>query len=58
MPFGLKNASATFQKVMDSIFRGCQNVVVYIDDILIGSPNEEEHLKDIKLVLKKLKENG
>lgn len=41
-------------RVMDNIFRGCQN----IDDILVGSPSLKEHLKDIELVFRKLKENG
>jgi len=43
MPFGLKNAGATFQRLMDSIFGDLDFVFVYLDDILISSENEEDH---------------
>ena len=43
MPFGLKNADATFQRLMDSIFGDLDFVFVYLDDILISSENEEDH---------------
>jgi Reverse transcriptase (RNA-dependent DNA polymerase) len=38
MPFGLKNASMTFQRLMDSILNSLPYVFVYLDDILIASP--------------------
>ncbi|KAG6537842.1 hypothetical protein ZIOFF_002944 [Zingiber officinale] len=44
MPFGLKNAPAIFQRKMDSCFKDCEKfLVVYIDDILVYSENEEQH---------------
>ena len=56
--FGLRNAGATFQRLMDDIFSGIPCIVVYIDDLLIFSPNLEQHAKDIAVVLQMLKENG
>ena len=37
MPFGLKNAAQTFQRLMDSIFQHLDFVFVYLDDILVAS---------------------
>lgn len=56
MPFGLRNASCTFQRMMDNIFRDTDYTFVYIDDILIFSEDEETHSKHIDLVLQKLSE--
>lgn len=43
MPMGIKGASATFQRYMDSIFRNNPNVFIYLDDILVFSKDEDEH---------------
>ncbi|QRW10290.1 Retrotransposable element Tf2 protein [Ceratobasidium sp. AG-Ba] len=60
MPFGLKNAPAVLQRMMNDIFRHLLGVtvVVYMDDILIFSEKEEEHAEDVKEVLKILRENN
>lgn len=60
MPFGLTNAPAVFQHMMNDIFREHLDdfVVIYLDDILIYSKNEEEHEKHVRLVLEKLRERG
>ena len=54
MPFGLKNAPATFQRLMNKLFREYLNdfAAVYIDDIMIYSKTFEEHLHHIELILK------
>ena len=57
-PFGLKNAGQDFQRLMDQIFGDVPRVFVYIDDILIASETEAEHLHDLKVVLDSLRENG
>ena len=43
MPLGLKNSPSTFQRFIDSLFRGDNFVFVYLDDILIASIDEEQH---------------
>ena len=44
MPFGITNASASFQEMMDEIFKGEEKVLWYLDDMLIhGGATEEEH---------------
>jgi len=57
MCFGLANAPATFQSLMNDIFKDYLGkfVVVYLDDILIFSESPEEHLVHLELVLKKLR---
>lgn len=48
MPFGLKNAPHVYQRRMDNVFRPYQeNMLVYVDDILIASKTEEEHLQQL-----------
>jgi hypothetical protein len=60
MPFGLMNAAATFQDMINHIFRDMldQGVIAYIDNGLIYAETEEEHDKLVKEVLKRLEENG
>jgi hypothetical protein len=46
MPFGLMNAGATFQRVMDIAFveESCKFIVVYLDDVIVFSQSDDEHL--------------
>ena len=55
MSFGLTNAPALFMNLMNSVFMEYLDkfVVVFIDDILIYSQNDEEHAEHLKLVLGK-----
>ena len=56
MPFGLTNAPAIFMDLMNRIFRKYLDrfVVVFIDDILIYSRDENEHAEHLRLVLQTL----
>ena len=49
MPFGLKNAGATYQRLVNHMFRPQigRNVEVYVDDMLVKSQDEEIHLDDL-----------
>jgi len=60
MPFGLKNAPATFQHFINDVLSVYLDdfVISYIDDILIYSNSLEEHHEHVKKVLKKLLENN
>jgi hypothetical protein len=57
LPFGLTNAPGTFMRLMNDIFRDELDrcVIIYLDDILIYSPNEEQHQEDVRRVLEKLR---
>ena len=55
MPFGLKNAPATFQKLMADVLRGLSQEVCmdYIDDILVVGKSADEHLVNLRTVLQR-----
>ncbi|KAI4370245.1 hypothetical protein MLD38_018615 [Melastoma candidum] len=50
MPFGLKNAGATYQRAMNAIFDALisKTVEVYIDDIVVKSQDEKSHVNDLR----------
>ena len=59
MRFGLANAPATFQNMMNEIFKDLidHGVVIYLDDILIYSRSKEDHIALTKKVLELLQEH-
>jgi hypothetical protein len=59
MSFGLTNAPAFFMNLMNSVFMDYLDkfVVVFIDDILVYSQSEEEHVDHLKMVLQRLWEH-
>ena len=50
MPFGLKNAGVTYQRLMNRMFapKIGRNVQVYVDDMLVKIRREEDHLEDLR----------
>ncbi|UYV66080.1 hypothetical protein LAZ67_4000089 [Cordylochernes scorpioides] len=58
MNFGLKNASQTFQRFMDEVTKGLDFVFVYIDDVLIASKNENDHIQHLHIIFKRLSDHG
>ncbi|KAL0401879.1 UNVERIFIED_CONTAM: Retrovirus-related Pol polyprotein from transposon.6 [Sesamum latifolium] len=57
MPFGLKNAGATYQRLVDKIFRPQieRKVKVYVDDMLVKSKRAEDHVADLEQTLSVLR---
>lgn len=60
LPFGLKNAPAIFQRMIDDVLKELIGKIcyVYIDDIIIYSKTIEDHLKDVETIFSKLHEAG
>jgi hypothetical protein len=58
MPFGLRNSSKTFQRMMDRVIAGLEGVFCYLDDILVASPDTESHRRHLQGVLSRLPEFG
>ena len=60
MPFGLCNAPATFQRLMDMVLAGVNwiSCLVYIDDIVIMGKTFQQHVNNLGLVLEKLRGRG
>jgi hypothetical protein len=58
MPFGLRNAGNTFQRMMDRILAGLSFVFCYLDDIIIASRDEQEYLEHLREVFSRLREAG
>ncbi len=59
MPFGLSNSPAVFQALVNDVLRDMVDrfVFVYLDDILIFSQNERDHVQHVRRVLQRLLEN-
>ncbi|KAL0410820.1 UNVERIFIED_CONTAM: hypothetical protein Slati_3671700 [Sesamum latifolium] len=57
MPFGLKNVGATYQRLVDKIFRPQigRNVEVYVDDMLVKSKEARDHVADLEETLSVLR---
>jgi transposase InsO family protein len=58
MPFGLKNAGATFQRLMDRVTQGLDFQDCYLDDMLVFSEDEDKHVEDIRSIFERLREFG
>ena len=59
MPFGLCNAPATFQRLMQTVLAGLEEFSeVYIDDIIVFSKNLDDHMKHLELVFDRVRRAG
>ncbi|XP_057790567.1 LOW QUALITY PROTEIN: uncharacterized protein LOC131007657 [Salvia miltiorrhiza] len=59
MPFGLKNAGATYQRAMQKIFDDIlhKNVECYVDDLVVKSKKRNNHLQDLRMVFERLRKH-
>ena len=59
VPFGLAQAPAYFQAFVNKVLKGLHKfAVTYLDDIIIFSKNEEEHLEHLRIISQRFKEAG
>ena len=54
-PFGLSQAPAYFQRLMNQVIKGLPFAFVYLDDVLIHSPDIETHLQHIRILFERLR---
>jgi cytoskeleton-associated protein 5 len=57
-PFGLSNATQTFQRMMDRTTDGLEGVFAYMDDSRVGSPDRQTHLSHLEAFFNALATNG
>ncbi|XP_063586253.1 uncharacterized protein LOC134763615 [Penaeus indicus] len=58
LPFGLKNAPSSFQRLTGSIIRGLKGVKVYIDDLVVYSSKWEDHVATLRSLFERLQDAG
>ena len=58
VPFGLAQAPAFFQLLMNKVLKGLKFAMTYLDDIIIFSKNELQHLEHLEIVFSHLQEAG
>ena len=59
MPFGLKNARSTYQRMMTRMFESLlgKNIEIYIDDMMVKNKMVSEHLGDLRIIFETLRTN-
>ena len=57
MPFGMKNAPATFQRLMNLVLGNVNNCNVYLDDVIVYSSNWASHVASLTEVFQRLGES-
>ena len=58
LPFGYKNAPGRYQHFMDNYFNQLENCIVYIDDILLYSRTQDEHIKLLEKFIHIIENSG
>ena len=58
MPFGVMNAPAVFQRLMQRVLSGLQFISVYLDDVIVYSETLTEHVSHLRIVFERLRTAG
>ena len=58
LPFGIKSAPGYFQHIMEQLTSDLNGVAVYLNDILVSGNNAEDHVQNLRALLKRLHEKG
>lgn len=58
LPFGIKSAPGYFQQIMDQLTKDLSGTAVYLDDILVSGKDADDHIQNLRGVLKRLDEKG
>ena len=58
MAFGLRNAGASFQRMMDRVIRGLAFVYCYLDDLRVASHSPKEHITHLRILFQRLQQFG
>jgi len=58
LPFGIASAPSIFQRIMDTMLQDIPNTICYLDDILVTGKSDEDHIKNLEEVLKRLMNGG
>ncbi len=54
MPFGMKNSSATYQRLMNKVLAGLENCEAYIDDVIVYSDTWNDHVRHLRALFERL----
>ncbi len=54
MPFGLRNAPATFQRLMHTVLAGVENCEAYLDDVVVYSSSWSDHIQTLSVIFRRL----
>ena len=58
LPFRVSSSPAIFQRTMEGVLQGIENVAVYLDDIFMTGKNDKDHLQTLDQVLQRLQNAG
>ena len=58
LPYGVSSSPGIFQRIMECLLQGMTDVAPYLDNVIITGKDDEEHLKNLALVLEKISQAG
>lgn len=58
MPFGIRNAGQTFQRLMEMVGAGLNFVFIYLDNVLVASLDEATHISHVREVFQRMRQCG